>query len=263
MIVSVNERSIAGEDSEVATAKIKGPPGTEVTIGVRRPPGDRTRSVTLTRAEIEVPMTISRIRDVDGRKVGYVALFGFTEGAHAALREAIERVRDRGAEGLVLDLRGNGGGLLQEAVLTSSIFLAEDEVIVSTRSRTQGSEVYRAMGDNLPPQPTVVLINRDTASAAEILAAALADQAGATLVGVRSFGKGVFQQVIDLSNGGALDLTIGEYFTPSGENLGGRGIVPEVRALDDPRTRPDEGLQRALRVLGQELRGAAAPATSG
>ncbi len=69
--------------------------------------------------------------------------------------------------------------------------------------------------------------------------------------------------MIDLSNGGALDLTIGEYFTPSGENLGGRGIVPEVRALDDPRTRPDEGLQRALRVLGQELRGAAAPATSG
>jgi carboxyl-terminal processing protease len=261
VIVSVNGRSIAGEDSEVATAKIKGPAGTEVTIGVRRPPADRVRSVDLTRAEIEVPITTSRIRTAAGRKLGYVQLISFTEGAHAALREAIERVRDRGAEGLVLDLRGNGGGLLQEAVLTASIFLPEGDEIVSTRSRTQGSEVYRAVGENLPAQPTVVLINRDTASAAEILAAALADGAGAPLVGVRSFGKGVFQQVIDLSNGGALDLTIGEYFTPSGENLAGRGIAPDTRVLDDPRTRPDEALERALTVLGRELRGAAAPAT--
>lgn len=261
VIVSVNGRSIAGEDSEVATAKIKGPPGTKVTIGVLRPSTDRKRSVTLTRSEIEVPITTSRVRMAAGRKVGYVQLLSFTEGAHAALREAIERVDDRGAKGLVLDLRGNGGGLLQEAVLTSSIFLPEGKVIVSTRSRTQGSEVYRAVGGNLPSRPTVVLINRDTASAAEILAAALADQAGATLVGVRSFGKGVFQQVIDLSNGGALDLTIGEYFTPSGENLAGKGIVPQVRALDRPRTKPDEGLQRALASLGRELRnGGAAPA---
>jgi carboxyl-terminal processing protease len=254
VIVSVNGRSIAGEDADAATARIKGPAGTEVTIGVLRPPAERVRSLTLTRAEIEVPLTTSRVRTVAGQELGYVQLVSFSEGAHGALRQALRRVERRGAEGIVLDLRGNGGGLLEEAVLTTSLFLPEGEEVVSTRSRTQGERTYESVGGTLPPQPVVVLINRDTASAAEILAAALSERAGATLVGTRTFGKGVFQQVIDLSNGGALDLTIGEYFTPDGNNLAGTGVHPDVRALDDPRTRPDEGLQRGLAVLARELR---------
>ena len=259
VIVSVEGRSIAGEDSEVATAKIKGPAGTEVTIGLRRAADGKVRSVTLTRAEIEVPITSSTVRVVDGRRLGYVALVSFSEGAHAALRRAVQRVQAAGAEGIVLDLRGNGGGLLQEAILTASLFLPEDEVVASTRSRTQGERIYRAVGGRLPAQPMVVLTNRDTASAAEILAAALADQVGATLVGTRTFGKGVFQQVIDLSNGGALDLTIGEYFTPEGRNLAGKGVVPEIKAPDDPRTRRDEAAVRALAVLAAEIGGSGEP----
>jgi carboxyl-terminal processing protease len=253
VIVSVEGDSIAGEDSDIATARIRGPAGSEVTIGVRRPSSGRIRTLTLTRAEVEVPVTTGGLRTVGGRRLGHVALINFSEGAHAALRRAVQQVTRRGAEGLVLDLRGNGGGLLQEAVLTASVFLPEGETIVTTESRTQGGRSYESVGDNLPPQPIVVLINRDTASAAEILAAALGDEADATVVGTRSFGKGVFQQVIDLSNGGALDLTIGEYFTPDGTNLAGTGVRPDVRALDDPQTKPDEGLQRALEVLAGEL----------
>ncbi len=249
LIVSVNGHPIAGEDADIATAKIKGPEGTEVTIGVLRPSVGRTRSIRLTREQIALPIATSRIVDVGGRKLGYVALLGFTDGAHGFLRRAVEKVDQQGAEGIVLDLRGNGGGLLKEAVLTSSIFLPKNEVVVSTRSRTQGKTVYKTVGGNLPSRPLVVLVNRDTASAAEILASALADDAEATVVGTRSFGKGVFQQVIDLSNGGALDLTIGEFFTADGISLAGKGIQPDVRALDDPATRPDEGLQRALGVL--------------
>jgi carboxyl-terminal processing protease len=97
------------------------------------------------------------------------------------------------------------------------------------------------------------LIDRDTASAAEILASALADHDLATIVGTRSFGKGTFQELIDLSEGGALDLTVGEYFTADGVSLAGKGIKPEVRAVDDPETARDEGLQRALDVLANEL----------
>jgi carboxyl-terminal processing protease len=249
LIVSVNGTSIAGEDADIATAKIKGPEGTEVTIGVLRPSSGRTRSVHLTREQIALPITTSRIVDVGGRKLGYVALLGFTEGAHAFLRRSVRKVEQQGAEGIVLDLRGNGGGLLKEAVLTSSIFLPKGEVVVSTRSRTQGNTVYKTVGGNLPPRPMVVLINRDTASAAEILASALADDGDAAVVGTRSFGKGVFQQVIDLSGGGALDLTIGEFFTADGISLAGKGIKPDVRALDDPGTPADEGLRRALDVL--------------
>jgi carboxyl-terminal processing protease len=253
VIVSVNGDSIAGEDADVATARIKGPAGTEVRLGVLRPGTGRTRQVRLERARVEVPVVDSRLRRAGGTRVGHVQLTSFTPGAHGELRAALERVEGRGARGIVLDLRGNGGGLLKEAVLTSSLFLEEGERVVSTDARSEGGRVYDAVGDPLPSLPTVVLINRDTASAAEILTAALQEHGVATVVGTRSFGKGVFQQVIELSNGGALDLTVGEYFTPDGTSLAGRGIRPDVRAVDRPGTRADEGLRRALRVLGGEL----------
>jgi carboxyl-terminal processing protease len=252
LIVSVDGESIAGESSEASSEKIKGPEGTEVTIGVRAAPDAKLRELKVERAQIAVPVVTSKVKAVGGRKLGYVRLVSFSEGAHAALRRAVEKVEDQGAEGIVLDLRGNGGGLLEEAVLTASIFLPKDEVVVTTDSRTQGHAVYKTAGDDLPAVPVVVLIDRNTASAAEILTAALADDAGAKVVGTPSYGKGVFQQEVNLSNGGALKLTIGEYFTPDGVNLAGRGIHPDVQARDLPQTVPDEGLERALGVLAAE-----------
>jgi carboxyl-terminal processing protease len=251
-IVSVDGRSIAGLSSGTATARIKGPEGTKVVVGVLGRGGREVRRVRLTRAEIEVPVVSSGIRTIGGERLGYLRLAAFSSGAHGAVRDAVRRLQRRGAEGLVLDLRANGGGLLEEAVLTASAFLPEGEVVVSTRSRTEGETVYEAEGGNLPPLRLVVLIDRGTASAAEILAAALADDAGAELVGTRSFGKGVFQQEVGLSNGGALKLTVGEYFTPAGENLAGKGIRPDVAARDAPGTARDEALDRALAALAAE-----------
>jgi len=252
-IVSVNGRPIAGLSATAATELIKGPDGTDVTIGVVGPGKARPRQVTLTRAEIAIPVVTQRIVKRAGRTLGYVRLATFSEGAHAFLRRAVSRVLREGAEGIVLDLRANGGGLFQEAVLTASIFLPEGTLVVTTKSRTQGASRFEAVGDSLPPLPIVVLIDRNTASAAEILAAALADEAGAEVVGRESFGKGVFQQEIDLSNDGALKLTVGEYFTPDGTNLGGNGIRPDSPASDRPGTRRDEGISRALEVLASKL----------
>jgi carboxyl-terminal processing protease len=251
-IVAVDGRSIAGLDSNAATALIKGPEGSEVTVGVRAPKGGATRKVRLTRAQISLPVVSSKLETVDGKKLGYAHLATFSEGADVPLRRAVRRLQRQGAQGLVLDLRGNGGGLLEEAVLTASIFLPEGETVVSTDSRTQGHAVYKTKGGNLPPLPIAVLIDRNTASAAEILTAALADDAGAKTVGTRSYGKGVFQQEMDLSNGGALKLTVGEYFTPNGTNLAGKGIHPDVRAPNLPGTKRDEGLERALGVLAAQ-----------
>jgi len=252
-IVSVDGDSIAGQNSQVTTEKIKGPEGTEVTIGVQGEKGGTVRQLRLTREQISLPVVSSKVKTVDGHKLGYVRLVTFSEGAHALLRQAVEKLQRQGVEGIVLDLRANGGGLLEEAVLTASIFLPEDEVVVSTDSRTQGHAVYKTVGDNLPAVPMVVLIDRNTASAAEILTAALADNADAEVVGTRSYGKGVFQQEIGLSNGGALKLTIGEYFTPDGVNLAkSHGIHPDVRARDDPGSASDEALERALGVLAAE-----------
>ena len=192
---------------------------------------------------------------MDGRKLGYVRFSSFTDGSNELVAKAVRRVEREGAQGIVLDLRGNGGGLLQEAVSIASLFLSKGRVVVSTSSRPRATPSTGRSGDNLPELPVVVLIDRDTASSAEILTAALADDAGATVVGTRSYGKGVFQQEIALSNGGALKLTVGEYFTPNGTNLAGKGIHPDVYARDNPRTRRDEAMQRALEVLAHRVRG--------
>jgi carboxyl-terminal processing protease len=251
-LVAVDGKSIAGLDSNAATALIKGPEGSEVTVGVQSPKDGKTRRVRLTRAQISLPVVSSKLETVDGKKLGYAHLATFSEGADVPLRRAVRKLQGQGAQGLVLDLRGNGGGLLEEAVLTASIFLPEGETVVSTDSRTQGHAVYKTKGGNLPSLPIVVLIDRNTASAAEILTAALADDAGAKTVGTRSYGKGVFQQEIELSNGGALKLTVGEYFTPNGTNLAGKGIHPDVPARDLPGTTADEAIERALGVLSAQ-----------
>ena len=254
-IVSVDGDPIAGESSSEATSKIKGPEGTEVTLGVRDGESGEVRRLRLTRAEVTLPNVSSRIERVDGAALGYIRMLAFSRGAHAPLAEAVRRVERRGAEGIVLDLRGNPGGLLDEAVLSASVFLPEDEVVVRTESRTQGGSVHRTVGGALTSLPLVVLIDRGTASAAEILAAALADNVGAEVVGTRSFGKGVFQQEEPLSNGGALKLTVGEYFTPEGVNLArSRGIHPDEGASDDPDTPKDEGKARALANLAGQVR---------
>jgi carboxyl-terminal processing protease len=152
----------------------------------------------------------------------------------------------------VLDLRGNGGGLLTEAVLVSSAFVPSG-TIVSTHGRTQRTRTFEATGDALPRHPMVVLINGDTASASEIVTAALEQSGIARVAGTTSFGKGTFQEVIPLKNGGALDLTVGEYLTRDGTSINGTGISPQVRAKDNPKTKPDEGRQRALQVLAQQF----------
>ena len=251
VIVSVDGRSIAGEPADAATARIKGPPGSEVTLVVVAGDGERRR-LSIERAQVQVPVAQGKLRHAGGEEVGYVQLAGFSEGAHGELRDEVEKLYGRGARGLVLDLRGNGGGLLNEAVLTSSIFI-EDGIIVSTDGRTQPQTDYDAVGGALDPEPMVVLIDGNTASAAEILASALADHGLATLVGTRSYGKGTFQEVIELDHGGALDLTVGEYLTADGVSLAGKGIEPDVHVRDRRSTPADEALDKALDVLAGEL----------
>jgi carboxyl-terminal processing protease len=253
-VVSVEGESIAGVSSAEATKKIKGPEGTEVTIGVRDGKNGKVRELTLVRAEVTLPNVSQRIERINGLELGYVRLLSFSEEAHAQLARGVERVQREGAEGIVLDLRHNPGGLLGEAVRTASLFLPEGEVVVSTDSRSQGESVHETGAGRISSLPLVVLIDRGTASAAEILAAALADNGDAVIVGTRSFGKGVFQEEQPLANGGALKLTVGEYFTPNGVNLAeSRGIHPDVKVKDEARTKADEVEGRGFEVLARRV----------
>ena len=251
VITHVDGRSIAGSSSEQSTTKIKGPAGTSVELTVRS--DGRTRHLTLKRAEVEIPVVRAEMRREDGRKIAHVRLAGFTSGAHGEVGEAVRRLLKEGAEGVVLDLRDNGGGLLNEAVMVSSVFIPDGK-IVSTKGRSRPTQVYEATGNAIDTDiPVVVLVNDRSASASEIVTGALQDRDRATVVGTRTFGKGVFQEIEPLSNGGALDITVGEYFLPSGRNLGGggvsrgAGVKPDVQAEDDPDTPRDEALVAALR----------------
>jgi carboxyl-terminal processing protease len=251
VIVAVDGDSIAGESSELATARIKGRPGTFVRLTLRR--DGSTRRLRIKRERITVPVVDERLRTVDGKRLGVVAIASFTSGVHGQLRRGVRRLLRRGARGFVIDLRQNGGGLLSEAVLVSSVFVPNGVVVV-TRGRKQPRRVLRAQGDAIARKPLTVLVDRGTASASEIVTAALHERLGAKVVGRRTFGKGVFGQIFDLSNGGALDLTLGNYFTPKGRNLGGKGIAPDVEAQDDAETPRDEALERALGLLAGEVR---------
>jgi carboxyl-terminal processing protease len=251
LITHVGGRSIAGQSSEESTTRIKGPAGTPVTLTVRT--DGKARELTLRRASVEIPVVKAEMRRSGGRKIAHVHLAGFTSGAHGEVGEAVRRLLKQGADGVVLDLRDNGGGLLNEAVMVSSVFIPDGK-IVTTRGRSRPEQVYEATGGAIDQDiPVVVLVNDRSASASEIVTGALQDRDRATVVGTRTFGKGVFQEIEPLANGGALDITVGEYFLPSGRNLGGggvsrgAGVSPDVQAEDDPETPKDEALLAALR----------------
>ncbi len=262
LIVGVGKRKLLGLSAEASTALIRGQPGTDVQLQVEagQTGHGHMRSVTITRELVSEPVVASASQTVHGLKLGVVALAEFSSGAHGEVREAIEKLLHEKARGIVFDLRGNGGGLVSEAQLIASIFLAPGATVVSTRGRTQPSQTLRALGDPIPSSiPAVVLVDSGTASAAEIVTAALQDNHRATVVGTHTFGKGVFQEEEPLSNGGALDITVGEYFTPNGRNLGGggvkqgAGITPEVKVspklVDTP-----AGLTVALKTLAAKVR---------
>jgi carboxyl-terminal processing protease len=254
LILTVNGRSIAGVNSDVATSRIKGEAGTTVGLSVVTPGDAEPRELEVERERIEVPVATGRIVERDGKKLGVAELASFSSGAHGILRQEIDELLKKGAEGIVLDLRGNGGGLLTEAQLVGSIFI-EDGEIVSTRGRSRPERTLEAEGDAIDEDiPVVVLVDGGSASASEIVTGALRDTGRGTVVGTRTFGKGLVQEVKPLSNGGVLDITVANYYLPGGETITKAGIRPQVRAVDNPKTDRDEALPVALDTLLDKTR---------
>jgi carboxyl-terminal processing protease len=254
IVTAVGGTPLKGKSSDASVALIQGEIGTPVKLTVRT--GKSTRDVTLVRSTISVPSVTAAQRTVKGKKLAVIALSQFSSGVHGELSAALKKALADKDKGVVLDMRGNPGGLVDEAQLVASEFL-KDGKIVTTKGRDVPTRTLSAVGDPIAPDiPLVVLVDRNSASAAEIVSGALQDRKRATLVGTRTFGKGVFQEVLELSNGGALDITAGQYFLPSGRNLGGAGVTtgsgltPDVQASDNTKTpRVDEGLDKALDVL--------------
>jgi carboxyl-terminal processing protease len=224
-IVEVDGEDVSGDPLEQIVAKVKGEAGTTVSLGLAG--GDEgRRTLEITRAEFDLPLTTSEMLEGD---VGYVRLYQFAEDTGERVRSEVRSLLDDGARGIVLDLRNNPGGLLNEAVSVASVFV-EDGEIVSVQKRGGDRETYGAVDDAFDDVPLVVLVDDHSASASEIVAGAVQDADRGPIVGETTFGKGTVQTIAQFSDGSGAKFTTARSFTPSGDSIEGVGVEPDVQA---------------------------------
>jgi carboxyl-terminal processing protease len=248
LIVRIQGRPAGELSFEQSLALITGEKGTLVRLTVKRP-RQGTIHFALVRQEIDAPSLRARLIEGPGPDVGHVRLLSFRADTAVRLERVVRRLGREGAKGVIIDLRDNPGGLISQAVAAVSLFL-DDRVVCTTAGLHQNRRVFRTSGDARFPRLTlVVLVNAASASAAEIVAAALQEHKRAVVVGRKTFGKASVQSIRPLANGGALKLTTATYRTPGGRDLAESGVRPTARAHDDPSTRDDEALARAHRIL--------------
>ena len=249
-IVGIDGAEIATAGLEDTIDRLRGRPGTSVTVSVRRADYDDPLSFHLTRQKIQIASVRYEIID---HSVGYVRLSQFNESSADEVSSAIDEMIDDAQNqtgnmltGVILDLRNNPGGILESAVDISDLFL-DHGVIVSAEGRTPESRFVREarLGDILDGAAIAVLVNRGSASASEIVAGALQDHQRATIVGTRTFGKGLVQTVVPLSRGRAVKLTTSNYFTPSGESIHEKGVQPDV-LIESSGQYPNQGQNSPL-----------------
>ncbi|MCP9777609.1 MULTISPECIES: S41 family peptidase [unclassified Cyanobium] len=265
VIVAIDGKSTKGMSTEDAVKLIRGQAGTTVTLTLKRKA--QTLELPLTRERIELHAVDHQINTTaDGVKVGYIRLKQFNATATKDMRQAVKDLEEKGAQGYVLDLRSNPGGLLMASVEIARQWLNEG-TIVSTKTRDGIQDVKRANGRALTTKPMVVLVNEGSASASEILSGALQDNNRAVLVGQKTFGKGLVQSVRGLSDGSGMTVTIAKYLTPSGRDIHKHGIDPDVTAkmteleaqrlkLEDLGTKKDSQYRVAETTLVKRLRNA-------
>ncbi|MGX8773868.1 MAG: S41 family peptidase [Bacillota bacterium] len=224
-------------DSDVMASAIRGKKGTKVTLTIVH--DSKEKEVTMTRAQINVQSVSWKMLDDD---IGYIEINSFIDNTGEDFAKALDSVEAENAKGLILDLRNNGGGLVDECVEVADEFLDEG-VVCYVEDKNGSTDTYDAE-DGKTKLPTVILINGGSASASEILAGALKDN-GFELVGTKSFGKGVIQTTIEMGDGSALKLTVMQYLSPDKHEIHGKGIEPNVEVEDDEDTEEDEQLEKA------------------
>ena len=234
-IIKIDGKSTEKMTTQDAVKNLRGEPGTDVKITILRPVSNLVKDFKLTRAVINIDM----VKDINGKKefplgdnkVGYIRLVQFGEKTSADLETALKKLKSEGMQGLVLDLRGNPGGLLEQAVDVCEKFLPRGNLVVTTEGRNPSQNSVRkakGRGDELHNMPMVVLVNLGSASASEIVAGCLQDTKRAIILGEKTFGKGSVQSILPLTDGSALRLTTAKYYTPSHKVIHEEGITPDI-----------------------------------
>jgi carboxyl-terminal processing protease len=247
-ILAVNDESAEGWDAERAVRAIRGEVGSTVKLTVSRE--DEPVEITITREEINNPSVSSELRS----DTGIVNINRFDQETVSLVRKTISDLKNRGMKKLVVDMRGNGGGYLDAAPGVAGLWL-KDELVVSVKANTGGEQKLFAKGGTLlDGVKTAVIVNAGSASATEIVAAALKHYDVATIVGEKTFGKGTVQELLPLSNGALLKVTIKRWYTPDGSNINDKGIKPDVEAgltQADLDAGKDPQLEAALKAVGK------------
>jgi len=253
LIVMLDGEQVMGLTLQEAVERMRGPVNSQIKLTIRR--GNQEPF------EVSIARAVIRIQSVRHRtegELGYIRITSFTEQTEAGLKTAVQRIREQlgpRLKGVVLDMRNNPGGLLDQAIAVSDAFLDKGEIVSTRGRRSEDAQRYNAKpGDLLAGLPMVVLVNSGSASASEIVAGALQDHRRAILLGTRSFGKGSVQTIIPLGGQGALRLTTARYYTPSGRSIQASGIEPDIvveqsriEKIDAPAARRESDLRGALR----------------
>ncbi|WP_234123378.1 S41 family peptidase [Clostridium hydrogenum] len=256
-IVKVNGTDVTGKDLDKAVAMMKGKAGTSVKVTIYRA-GKGTFDITATRQSI-VMNTVTG--EMLSNNIGYIQMSMFDENTGANFNKKMAELKAQGMKALILDLRDNPGGLLTACVDVTSNFVPKDKTIVSMIDKNNSKEVYKSKGGDYIGMPLVVLVNENTASASEIFSGAIRDYKLGTLVGVKTFGKGIVQNVFDTGNGTQLKVTISKYYTPNGENIHHKGIKPdiEIKYPDNLKNLPydrdtDPQFKKALEIIKSKVK---------
>ena len=247
IIYKVEDEEVTGEDLSSVVAKMKGDKGTKVKVTVYRPSTSKYIDMEIERDEVDVPTIETKMLD---NNIGYMQITEFDEVTYNQFKEGLESLKKQGMKSIIFDVRDNPGGMYKTVVNMLDDILPEG-VLVYTEDKEGKKEEQKSDADCLD-MPMVVLQNENSASAAEIFAGAIKDFKAGTIIGNTSFGKGIVQTIMPLSDGSAIKLTIQRYFTPSGVNIQGTGIEPDIKVEENSETERDDQLQKAIDTLSEE-----------
>ena len=246
IIVEVNGESVIGQSTDIVSSKIKGEEGTNVSIKIKR--NDEYLTFDLVRENIKIYHVYSEVLD---NNVGYISLITFDTGCADEFYKKLTELKDKGITKLVIDLRNNTGGIVNESLNIAEMFINKGNKLLITEDNKNNKVTTYAKSDAIVDMDVVVLCNKYTASASEILIGALRDNNIAKIVGTQTYGKGVIQQIFKLKDGGALKITTEEYYTPNETNINKVGITPDVEVeLKDGEE--DTQLNKAIEILNQK-----------
>lgn len=249
IIIEVDSQKTADLGFDETINKIRGADGTKVNIKVVRENVTDPLSFDVVRSKITVKSVEWDLKTIDGKKIEYIKLRQFGDDTEFLFSNAVADILKNKPEGIILDLRNDPGGYLETSVNLASYFV-KDGVIVSEKGKNDAKKEYTSTGNGkLANYKTVILANGGSASASEIMAGALQDRLGIKMIGEKTFGKGSVQELVNLSDGSAVKITVASWYTPSGRQINKQGLEPDIKILDDEKTTADEQLDRAMQYL--------------